>query len=181
MNNITKNLTGILFAGANVALAAAPWKNKVRAIYGFNGAGTGYTVFKPTSSFNSLTQLVQDSCYIVDALTPGFELPGAVITASGGVNPASAMSLEGLYFSKVGSDEYELSFDIKYGQEFNAPGNPPCLITVDDDARFQVVASYGSQLINVYGLTPGSMHQLKAADSNGNAAVLPFTIPTTQG
>jgi len=79
---ISKSLSGIIFNGAALALASAPWKNSVRAIYGFNGPGNGYTVFKPTSNFNSLTQLSQDGVYIVDAATPGFELPGATLTAT---------------------------------------------------------------------------------------------------
>jgi hypothetical protein len=83
MSLINKPLVGILFNGATLALASAAWKNKVRAIYGFNGAGTGYTVFKPTNAFNSLTQLVADSSYILDVATPGFELPGAVLTGAG--------------------------------------------------------------------------------------------------
>jgi len=51
-------------------------------VYGFNAAGNGYTVFKPASTFNSLTKLVQDGSYIVDAATTGFDLPGAVLMAS---------------------------------------------------------------------------------------------------
>jgi hypothetical protein len=79
---ISKSLSGIIFNGAALALASAPWKNNVRAIYGFNGQGNGYTVFKPASTFNSLTQLSQDGVYIVDTATPGFELPGATLTTT---------------------------------------------------------------------------------------------------
>lgn len=82
MSLINKPLVGILFSGAAVALASAPWKGNVRAIYGFNAAGNGYTVFKPTNTFNSLTQLVPDGSYILDVATPGFELPGAVLTSA---------------------------------------------------------------------------------------------------
>jgi hypothetical protein len=81
MSTISKSLTGILFNGAALALASAQWKSNVRAIYGFNASGNGYQVFKPASGFNSLTHLSQDGVYIVDAATPGFELPGAVLSA----------------------------------------------------------------------------------------------------
>jgi hypothetical protein len=97
MSTISKSLTGILFNGAALALASAPWKNNVRAIYGFNAAGNGYQVFKPTSGFNSLTHLSQDGVYIVDAATPGFELPGATLTAS----PAPAAVAATLTISDV--------------------------------------------------------------------------------
>ena len=79
MSLITKPLVGIIFNGAALALASAPWKENVRAIYGFNALGNGYQVFKPASGFNSLTQLSQNGVYIVDAATPGFELPGAAV------------------------------------------------------------------------------------------------------
>ena len=85
MSTISKSLLGFLFDGAPVALAAAPWKNNVRAIYGFNAASNGYQMFKPGNAFNSLTELVQDGSYILDALTPRFELPGATLA----VAPAS--------------------------------------------------------------------------------------------
>jgi hypothetical protein len=81
MSIINKGLQGMLFNGTDLDLASASWKGKVSAIYGFNAAGNGYTVFKPASAFNSLTKLVQDGAYIVAASTPGFELPGAVLSA----------------------------------------------------------------------------------------------------
>ncbi|MBD2716742.1 hypothetical protein KBK19_16980 [Microvirga sp. STR05] len=93
MSTISKQLSGILFNGAALALASAPWKNNVRAIYGFNGAGNGYTLFKPTSNFNSLTQLQQDGAYIVDAATLGFELPGATMVAGAGASTGSRATL----------------------------------------------------------------------------------------
>lgn len=81
MSTINKSLLGVLFSGANLALAAAPWKNNVRVVYGFNGPGTGYTSFKPSNTFNSLSQLVANGVYILDVATPGFELPGASVVA----------------------------------------------------------------------------------------------------
>lgn len=98
MTVITKNLVGFLFNGATQALASASWKTKVNAVYGFNAAGNGYQVFKPTSQFNSLTELVQNGSYILDAAVTGFNLPGAVLTA--GVAPGPGpMSLTGFRLS----------------------------------------------------------------------------------
>jgi hypothetical protein len=87
MSAIAKQLSGFIFNGAALVLASAAWKNNVRAIYGFNGTGNGYTVFKPSSTFNSLTQLSQDGVYILDAATPGFELPGAALTGATAAEP----------------------------------------------------------------------------------------------
>lgn len=178
MSTITKKLGAILYGGPALPLAAAPFRSNLNAVYGFNASGTGYTLFKPTSSFNSLTQLVPDGGYIVDAATPGFELPGAVLTAGAGPS-SSPMTLENVSLSLVAAGEYEISFDILYGQAFNAPGNPLCLMTVDDNPRFAVIASYGSQLAYVSGdvAAPGSTHTLKVSDSSGNAAEHLFTIP----
>lgn len=92
MSLISKSLVGILFSGAAVALASAPWKGNVRAIYGFNASGNGYTVFKPANAFNSLTQLVPDGSYILDVATPGFELPGAIVTGAGASKPTLTIS-----------------------------------------------------------------------------------------
>ncbi|UYZ60193.1 hypothetical protein [Hymenobacter latericus] len=88
MSNINKALTGMLYGGPALALAAAPWKNNVQAVYGFNAGGDAYTVFKPGSLFNSLTHLQPDGAYIVAAAAPGFELPGATLAASAA--PAAA-------------------------------------------------------------------------------------------
>lgn len=79
MGIINKILTGFLYDGGPLALASAPWKNNARAIYGFNAAGTAYQVFKPGNRFNSLTELRQDGSYTLEAVAPGFELPGATL------------------------------------------------------------------------------------------------------
>jgi hypothetical protein len=83
MSVISKKLIGMLYNGADLVLASVPFKSNLNAVYGFNSAGNGYTVFKPSSNFNSLTKLVQDGSYIVDSATTGFNLPGAVLEASG--------------------------------------------------------------------------------------------------
>ncbi|NML65930.1 hypothetical protein HHL22_12005 [Hymenobacter sp. RP-2-7] len=92
MSLINKALVGILFSGAALPLASAAWKNQVRAIYGFNAAGTGYTVFKPANTFNSLQQLVPEGSYILDVAQPGFELPGAVLTGADAAGPTLTVS-----------------------------------------------------------------------------------------
>lgn len=61
----TRHSSGFIFNGATLALASAPWKSNVRAVYGFNAGGDGYQVFKPANQFNSLTELKQDGVYIV--------------------------------------------------------------------------------------------------------------------
>lgn len=128
MATITKALTGIMFNAASLVLAGAPWKNNVRAIYGFNAAGNGYTLFKPTSNFNSLTQLVQDGVYIVDAATPGFELPDALLA----VPPAGSA---GVLLSNVST-----SFDGASGNYFSImftaasldPADMEVLVAIDN-------------------------------------------------
>jgi hypothetical protein len=97
MSTISKPLTGILFNEAALALASAPFKSNLNAVYGFNAAGTAYTLFKPSSNFNSLQQLAPDGSYIVDAATPGFDLPGAVLTATSAGTPAPKLTLVEYY------------------------------------------------------------------------------------
>jgi hypothetical protein len=116
MSTITKKLSGVLFSGVALKLASAAFKNNLTIVYGFNAGGTGYTSFKPASNFNSLTELVPDGVYIVDAATPGFELPGAVLTLAGlGSSAASALTVNN--FSAVGKtypngqQAIELDFD----------------------------------------------------------------------
>jgi hypothetical protein len=81
MSTISKKLVGFLYSGDAQALASASWKTNANAVYSINSAGTGYQVFKPGNTFNSLTQLVPDGVYILDAAKLGFELPGATLTA----------------------------------------------------------------------------------------------------
>jgi hypothetical protein len=81
MSTINKKLVGFLYNGDAQTLASASWKTNANAVYSINSAGTGYQVFKPGNTFNSLTQLVPDGVYILDAAKLGFELPGATLTA----------------------------------------------------------------------------------------------------
>lgn len=114
MSTISKNLSGFIFNGAALALTSAPWKDNVRAIYGFTGAGNGYQVFKPANQFNSLTQLVPDGVYIVEAATLGFELPGAVLTAASPVVAPAYFAVNKLAGSSPNAGELRLLVNYSY-------------------------------------------------------------------
>ncbi|WP_151087442.1 hypothetical protein [Hymenobacter baengnokdamensis] len=97
MSTISKKLVGFLYSGEVQALASVSWKTNANAVYGINSAGTGYQVFKPGNTFNSLTQLAPDGVYILDAATTGFELPGAMLTAAAGVGaPTGTITVSSL-------------------------------------------------------------------------------------
>jgi len=90
MSTINKKLLGFIFNASALNLSSATFKGNVNVIYGFNAGGTGYISFKPTSNFNSLTQLQPDGVYIVDAKTTGFDIPGALLVAA---NNATTIAL----------------------------------------------------------------------------------------
>jgi hypothetical protein len=93
MSTINKPLLGLLFGGAALPLGTAPFRNNLNAVYGFNNAGTGYTLFKPTRNFNSLQQLAPDSSYILDSATTGYELAGAILKpGSGAAGPTLTLA-----------------------------------------------------------------------------------------
>lgn len=126
MSIINKQLAGLVFGGAPLALAAAPWKNNVRVIYGFNAGGNGYTSFKPGSQFNSLTQLVADGVYIVDSVTLGYDLPGGALAATGSAAALTvSKTLLGFMFSDaaltLAAAGWKNNVRVMYG--FNAGGN----------------------------------------------------------
>ncbi|MGI4822600.1 MAG: hypothetical protein ACRYFV_15430 [Janthinobacterium lividum] len=91
MSTINKKLVGFLYSGAAQALATASWKANANTVYGLNKEGTGYQVFKPGNTFNSLTQLVPDGVYILDAAKLGFELPGATLAAGAAASPLALL------------------------------------------------------------------------------------------
>ena len=121
MSTISKNLQGFLFNGATVALASAAFKTNINVLYGFNAAGTGYTSFRPTSTFNSLTQLEQDKSYILDAATLGFELPGAtlVVGAVAAVNPISVEPRSIIDFGGTPMQEFKFTSTDPADSQFN--------------------------------------------------------------
>lgn len=155
MSTISKKLLGFLYSGAAQTLASAAWKGNVNAVYGFNSGGTGYQVFKPGNTFNSLTQLVPDGVYILDANKLGFDLPGAVLTASIAAGPAAgALTLTSFLHSfssdydnitlQVGSPvatdtEYLLVFDSLGAYSYKLAMNDTISLSVPNVAIGQVV------------------------------------------
>ncbi|RZK22479.1 MAG: hypothetical protein EOO63_18275, partial [Hymenobacter sp.] len=109
MSTISKKLMGFMFSGSALNLASAAFKGNINSITGFNSAGTAYASFRPTSNFNSLTQLVQDGVYIVDAKTPGFDIPGAVLAAGAPPNVAAVINKALMGFLYGGSSPLVLA------------------------------------------------------------------------
>ena len=172
MSTISKNLSGFIFNGAALALASAPWKGNVRAIYGFNPAGDGYQVFKPANQFNSLAQLVPDGVYIVDAATTGFELPGAVLTAGAPAVAAMALGLNSFtHFFSGGYDNISLNVsspdatDRKY------------LLTFDSTGAYSYTLDLGDTIsLSVPNVSAGQVVTLTAVAPSGARLVHPFTV-----
>lgn len=177
MTIITKNLVGLLFNGATQALASASWKTKVNAVYGFNAAGNGYQVFKPTSQFNSLTELVQNGSYILDAAVLGFDLPGAMLTA--GVAPGPGpMSLAGFRLSSNSAGlfpEFLLNTTDNTARNFiSRIANATGFITDTED-----VSGFGNWDgdDSIAGkLSPGS-YSISFYDGLGNVLMHNFVVP----
>lgn len=79
MGTINKNLQMFFYNGADLTLAAAPWKSKVNKVFRITDAGTGWQSFVPTSNFNAVTKLLAGSFYFCDANTLPFDIDGAVV------------------------------------------------------------------------------------------------------
>ena len=165
MSTISKQLSGFIFNGAALALASAPWKGKVRAVYGFTAAGTSYQVFKPASQFNSLTQLVPDGVYIVDAATPGFELPGAVLTAAApaGPTPSAGAALMLDSFTHRLSEHYANvslqvsspeAADKEYLLVFDSPGSYSYKLPLGDNITLSVPDVASGQAVTLTAVAP---------------------------
>ncbi len=173
MSTISKNLSGFIFNGAALALASAPWKGNVRAIYGFTGAGNGYQVFKPANQFNSLTQLVPDGVYIVDAATLGFELPGAVLTASApAATAAAALNLDS--FSHNFSGGYD---NVTLRVSSPEPTDKEYMLVFDSPGAYSYKLTLGDTIsLSVPSLSPGQVVTLTAVAPSGARVVHPFTV-----
>ncbi len=172
MSTISKSLTGFIFNGAAVALASAPWKDNVRAIYGFNSAGNGYQVFKPASQFNSLTQLSQDGVYVVEAATLGFELPGATLTAVATAAAGQALTLASFTHNFAGGyDNLSLrvtspeTTDKEYLLAFDSPGAYSYKLALGDGIS-----------LSVPNLTVGQVVTLTAVAPSGARLTHTFTV-----
>lgn len=110
MSTISKSLTGFIFNGAPLALASASFKSNLNSISGFNAAGTGYTSYRPSNTFNSLTELKQDGSYIVDAKTTGFDIPGAMLTAT---STTLVVGIVSASFTPIGENKVRVDFRFK--------------------------------------------------------------------
>ena len=172
MSTISKNLSGFIFNGAALALASAPWKGNVRAIYGFNAAGNGYQVFKPANQFNSLTQLVPDGVYIVEAATPGFELPGAVLTASASAVAAAVLSLDS--FTHTFSGSYD---NVSLRVSSPAATDKKYLLTFDSPGAYSYSLDLGDPIsLSVPNLSPGQLVTMTAVAPSGARLVHLFIV-----
>lgn len=116
-----------MYNGSVLALASVAFKANLNSISGFNAAGTGYTSYRPTSTFNSLTQLAQDGVYIVDAKTTGFDIPGAVLTAvpaivGGPVVGPGPMTFQSFSVFRLPNTEISVDFEIWLSDRDEDPG-----------------------------------------------------------
>jgi hypothetical protein len=173
MSTISKKLVGFIYSGAAQTLASAAWKGNVNAVYGFNSGGTGYQVFKPGNSFNSLTQLVPDGVYILDANKLGFDLPGAVLTASAATGPAAA-PLTLTSFMHSYSSSYDnitlqvaspVATDSEYLLVFDSPGAYSYKLAMNDAIS-----------LSVPDVTPGQVVTLTAVAASGARLTHTFTV-----
>lgn len=192
MSTISKSLLGFLFNGATVTLAAAPWKNNVRALYGFNAAGTGYQVFKPGNRFNSLTGLNQDGSYILDALTPGFELPGATLAvapvgpsapATTWPTPQTGVMAGSLRVTNVSAHATDLGKQLFFtAQSLDSLDLDLLLVSEALDASLTLycftIPAGGSQytLPLAASVAVGDTHTFTLVNRNGNAVSSSFTL-----
>lgn len=173
MSTISKKLVGFLYSGVAQALASASWKGNVNAVYGFNSGGTGYQVFKPGNAFNSLTQLVPDGMYILDAAKLGFDLPGAILTASTAAGPAAgALTLDSFIHSFSGGyDNITLQVsspvatDTEYLLVFDSPGAYSYKLALRDTIS-----------LSVPGVAAGQIITLTAVASSGARLTHTFTV-----
>ncbi|MDJ0364867.1 hypothetical protein QMK33_06855 [Hymenobacter sp. H14-R3] len=162
MSTISKKLVGFLYGGAAQTLTSAAWKGNVNAVYGFNSGGTGYQVFKPGNTFNSLTQLVPDGMYILDADKLGFDLPGAVLTASTATGPAAgALALNSFIHSFSGGYDNitiqvssPVATDTEYLLVFDSPGAYSYKLALNDSISLSVPNVAAGQVVTLSAVAP---------------------------
>ena len=187
MSTISKSLLGFLFDGATVALAAAPWKNNVRALYGFSASGNGYQVFKPGNRFNSLTELVQDGSYILDAVTPSFELPGATLAvphmgaATTWPVPGNALTNGSIQLSNVHADATQFGKNLHIEIRSTDPTDLMLLVVgeaIEGGVFPMPIPAGGTQytLPLASSVAVGQTHAATIINRNGNVATFSFTV-----
>jgi hypothetical protein len=162
MSTINKKLVGFIYSGAAQTLASAAWKGNVNAVYGFNSGGTGYQIFKPGNTFNSLTQLVADGVYILDADKLGFDLPGATLTASTATGPAAA-ALTLTSFIHGFSSSFDnitmqvaspVATDSEYLLVFDSPGSYSYKLALNDTISLSVPNVASGQVVTLTAVAP---------------------------
>ena len=70
MQTITQALTTVIWYGATLPLANAPWKSSTLIVRQVNGSG--YSSFDPTQQFNSLAQIATGQVLIVESLASAY-------------------------------------------------------------------------------------------------------------
>ncbi len=174
MSTISKKLSGFIFNGPSLALGTAAFKSSLNSVIGFNAAGTGYITYNPANAFNSLTQLVQDGVYIVDAKTTGFDIPGATLVAASGASPGPlALVNPDFRFSNTGST---LEFGIT-----NSTYPYTRFIAVFDDILdgSSISGTANDDAVQLFPgvLAPGSAHHLTIVDFEHNVLRYDFVVP----
>lgn len=186
MSTISKILSGFMYNGSALALGTAPFKSNLNAISGFNAAGTGYTSYRPSNAFNSLTQLTQDGVYIVDAKTTGFDIPGAVLTATIPTTTpptSSELSLDSVRIFNQRVVGGQTAFDLDFELSSTNPDDSQALVsfyeaTYGFNYGFDPAPiNYGSptKLTNIYQNT-GSTFKMLVVSNTGNIVTKTFTI-----
>lgn len=178
MSTISKKLLGFIYSGAAQTLASAAWKGNVNAVYGFNSGGTGYQVFKPGNTFNSLTQLVPGGVYILDANKLGFDLPGAVLTVSAAAGPAAgALTLTSFLHSfSSGYDNITLQVaspvaaDTEYLLVFDSPGAYSYKLAMNDTVSLSVPNVAIGQVVTMTAVAPSGARLTHTFTVGGQAA-----------
>ena len=182
MSTISKKLVGFLYGGAAQALASASWKTNANAVYGITGDGTAYQVFKPGNTFNSLTQLVPDGMYILDANKLGFDLPGAVLTTSSAVGPAAgALTLTSFLHSFSGGyDNITLQVaspvatDTEYLLVFDSSGAYSYKLALNDTVSLSVPNVAAGQVVTMTAVAPSGArltHTITVGEQAAGAAL----------
>ncbi len=185
MSEITKNLGGFLFNGADLTLATAPFKNNIGVLYGFNADGTGYTSFKPSSNFNSLTTLKQDGSYIMSAVALGFELPGATVTAAGNDIPASNQRVNRITpYSVTNDPDFDPTTTIgRVGVNMSAYSaiQEDAFLVYNDQNGFIGLAHNGSSdTVDLGEIPSGTTVMLTLYNKYGQTCTASFVVPPVQ-
>jgi hypothetical protein len=184
MSTISKKLSGFMFNGSALALGTAAFKSSLNSVIGFNAAGTGYTSYNPSNAFNSLTQLAQDGVYIVDAKTPGFDIPGAVLTAAtSGAGPNSVLSFVTPQMRRSAGSNNDVNCNIEFGIDSTVPDDKIAMIFLYDDFVNGFDYSFNPVAIDINNLysidfirQKGTAITLFATSNNGNTAYKSFVV-----